>query len=230
MFRQEAVFCCETRIQVPAACWQFIRKSGAGVRVRAKPILMLLLFVAMGIGTIMIVEKIRKRIERRWPDMTKAAIDDLRVRREAAWEAPLNGSLELPRGTSLGTIMGSVTAKGWSAAGRIYIQVEGPESPDAAKQADDFVFCEVTYSMGEGEKIEQYMVDRGRIVWQLRGQATGYSAVSSARYRLCRETGRLKLTFWTSEQEPPESVLFHYCEDGQQGLITFRVPVLKSKP
>lgn len=173
----------------------------------------------------MIVLKTRERIQRHWPDLTEALTDDLRIRRENAWMPPDEGCLTLTRRAGSGTIMGRVTATGWRAEGRIYFQVQGPESPDAADQKVGTVFCEAVYPWGEGRKIEQYTADRVRILWQLRGQTTGYSVVSRSRYRIHREAGCVKLTFWTSEGEPPESLLFRYREEGEEGFVSFRVPL-----
>lgn len=193
--------------------------DGVDVKVRGKTVLTLLLFSALGIGGVMISRNIRERIQRHWPDLTDAAADELLAQRENAW-VPVGDRLPLECESHEGAVMGRVTANSWRSKGRIYFQVRGPESPDA----DGFVFCEAVYSAGASRKVEQYTRDRARILWQLNGQTTAYSAVSRERYRIRREAGHVKLTLWTLERELPESLLFRYREEDQIGTISFCFP------
>jgi hypothetical protein len=209
----------QERLPVDRPC-----KRGLAVTIRGKSILTLLLLSAIGIGAMIIGQKTKAWIQRRWPDLAEAPADDLRARQENAWTPPGHDCFPLTRGATHGMVMGRVEVVAWRAEGRLYFQVLGPKSPGDANHESDAAFCEAVYACGAAGKVEQFAADRAWILWQWRGQTVGCSAVPCARYRVHHEAGRVKLVFWTAEREPPESLRCRYRDEDQEGSISFLIP------
>ena len=171
----------------------------------------------------MVIRNIKTQIRRYWPDLPNTPTAKILAQEETGW-TPGKGLSLLEHEFYEGSVIGQAIAKSWRHNDRVYIQVQGPESPDVDENS---IFCEAVYSGGDSSKIEQYSYSRAIIVWQFNGQVTAHSAVSPTRYRTRFQSGQVELIFWTPEQNLPESLAFLCHEADQVGKIMFRFPAPK---
>ncbi len=177
----------------------------------------------------MICRNITEIIERRMPDLSDRLMQLAKTQLDDAWEAPAVDVREMTMKQRKGTIMGRVSAKSWRAAGRVYYQLRGPESPGSESNdanngdANKFVFCEAEYRDEQSLRMERFSRGGAVKLWKVNGLIAARGRVADGRYRIERENNYLTITFWTPESEQADIVCFRYQENGQEGHMDFRL-------
>ncbi len=206
------------------------------MRIRTGPLWRAVVILCMGMGLYLIYQRAAGWVERRMPNLADKPMQLAKAQLQNAWNIPAKDFHAMTVKRREGAIMGRVRANCWRAAGRIYYQVRGPESPADVTNGNDtkiFVFCEAEYRAEQSHKVERFMLSGATKLWKFHDRGTARSIVAAGRYKIERESGHITLTFWTPQREPVETIRFCYREDGQEGHIDFRPyqwPIAKHEP
>ena len=179
----------------------------------------------MGMGLIVICQRVSGWVERRMPNLADKPMQHAKARLQDTWNVPSKDFHVMAVKNRKGTVMGRVRGNCWRAAGRIYYQVRGPVSPEDVTNGNDtkkHVFCEAEYRDEESRKVERFMLSGATKLWKFHDRAVARGTVAAGRYRIERESGYATLTFWTPQREQVETIRFCYREDGQEGHMDLR--------